>query len=135
MHGIHRTLMQRVGAPLLQMANGESDGGGDTKLQYRQKKGGTVHELTGIKLPRRNNLQPDFAGGGVKRRDTTSWQITRVQLDAIGVTFPQQNAIVTDPDGDWLVDVDQCVWGPTFVTLALAREPRTQGNELRGAAV
>jgi hypothetical protein len=135
MHGIHRTLMQRAGSPLLQMANGESEPGGHKKLQYQSKKGETAVELTGIKLARRGNLQPDFAGGGVKRRDTTQWQITRDQFDAIGVTYPQQQAIVTDPDGVWMVDCDQCVWGPTFVTLALAREPRTQGNELRGAAV
>ena len=71
----------------------------------------------------------------------TSEQVKKIAagLDAAGIAHPQRKAAITDHDSrepfDWSLRVSECVWGPTFVTLALERAPATAGNELRSAAV
>jgi hypothetical protein len=140
MSTLHNSLMRRIGAPALMAGHGERDDAGELKpLRYRDPRvgggEGEPYQLTGIGSPVRAVEEPDFEDGGTKRRETKTWQIPRQQFDEKQIDHPQRAAIVEDHDGEWNVDVTQCVWGAVFVTLALTRAPRTSGNEMRSAAV
>lgn len=127
----------RLATPQLMDHFGERDANGDYKpLAYRDPRAGNGEPFlfTGISSAVRSIEEPVFDEGMV-RRETKTWEIPREQLDARSIDHPQRKATVEDHDGVWNIDVSQCVWGPTFVTLALTRAPRTSGNELTRAAV
>jgi len=121
---------------------GERDENGEfRKLLYRDARlpaASEPFELTGISSGIRSieELMPGELG--ISRVDSKTWQIPREQLDAVGITHPQRNAMLDDYDSaepfDWSLRVQDCVWGQTFVTLSLERAPLVVGNEVRGAA-
>jgi hypothetical protein len=127
---VHDYLMGSMGAPALMEINAKG------VLQYRlpsHPEGVEPYQFPGIPSPVRSEIQ--FTADGEVRRETKTWQIETPLLTAKGILHPQRNAGVEDSDGKWVVDSTACVWGDVFVTLALARAPRTAGNELRSASV
>ena len=124
-------------APMLMQQFGEKDDAGAfVGLQYRlpaHPEGVEPYKFPGIPSPVRSEIQ--FTADGEVRRETKTWQIETPLLTAKGILHPQRNAGVEDSDGKWVIDSAACVWGDVFVTLALARAPRTAGNELRSGAV
>jgi hypothetical protein len=115
---------------------GERDGNGDfLPLKYWPplNPSGEPFLWRGIAGPVRSTIE--YTPDGEVRRETKTWQIERTLTDANGVSHAQRNARVEDADGKWNVNADECIWGPSFVTLALVRAPRTAGNELRSASV
>lgn len=124
-------------APVLLEQFGErNEHGDDLPLKYWPPyavEGGEPLLLVGIAGAVRNIVQ--FTIDGEVRRETKSWHIERSAMDAVGIEHSQRKARAEDTDGEWQVDVDQCIWGSAFVTLALVRSPRTAGNELRSGTV
>lgn len=134
---LHDQLMAEFAVPVHVEHFAARDGNGDLAgIEYRPPSHPDgVEPLTfpGIPSPVRSEIQ--FTADGETRRETKTWQIETPLLTAKGILHPQRNAGVEDSDGKWVVDAAACVWGEVFVTLALARAPRTAGNELRSASV
>jgi hypothetical protein len=129
-------LFATFAVPSLVEQFGERDGNGDFRpLKYWPplNPSGEPFLWRGIAGPVRADVE--FTVDGEVRRETKLWNIERTILDDAGITHPQRNARIEDADGTWQVDVNACIWGPSFVTLALVRAPRTAGNELRRAGV
>lgn len=133
----HDELMAEFAVPGHVEHFAERDANGDFGgLKYRlpaHPEGVEAYKLPGIPSPVRAEVQ--FTHDGEVRREVKTWQIETPLLTAIGVLHPQRNASIEDSDGKWSVDSAACVWGDVFVTLALARAPRTAGNELRSGTV
>lgn len=68
---------------------------------------------------------------GEERQETRTWRIERSMLAADGIVHTHRKAVAEDGDGQWNIDVDECQWDGSFVTLGLTRAARTAGNELR----
>lgn len=102
-------------------------------LKYRKPGSSIDLEWKGVRGPVRTVRR--YTPHGEEVLETKTWQIDRRLTDRDGVMHPEVRATVEDADGQWIVNVDECVWGETFVTLALMRAPQTAGNELRRGAV
>lgn len=133
MPSIHDMLAADAVGMLVEHFGERSASGALANLTYwpPDKRDGEGVGLPGIASPVRS--AQEYSESGVVRKETKTWLIERRRLDAVGVMHPQRRALARDGDGDWSIDVDNCVWDANLVTLALVREPRTAGNELRRA--
>lgn len=136
MPSLHDIMAKPAVAALVSQFGERGPDGDFLKLKYwlpSHPEGMEPLEFRGITGPVKSVIQ--LTVDGESRLETKVWHIERSLLDAAGILHPQRNARAEDADGRWSIDVSACVWEASFVTLALARAPRTAGNELRSASV